>query len=447
MLAIRRGCATSASRNLARAGWVPMAMAILWGSPARAQTTDSLTLGSVYQLLSKGTPRILAAEAVARAAGFRIAPARRLPDPQLQFGLMNRTLPGLGLDPILGMNQIQLMQMIPTAGKLGLSGRVAQAAADAADARVSEVRWEERTRAAMAFYQLYQVDQGIVIAEATQRLLRDIVTTTESMYAAGEGRQPDILRAQVEVARMTEDLTRMRAMRGAMASRLNAVLNLPADASVPSPMLPSLLASLPALDSLNGLALRNRPMLTAGAFDVNAAESAELRARREIWPDLVAGVQYGWRPMNGGTDQMLSLMLGVNVPLWAGSRQLVVRRETQAMREMAQSELAAMQADTRGRVGELRAEVDRAQALLTLYRHTVLPQAQATVTSSQAAYRTGTVDFMTLLDAQMSVNRYQQELVRLEAELGQAFAELEMVTGTVLIGDDGTPGKAPGGSQ
>jgi outer membrane protein TolC len=115
------------------------------------------------------------------------------------------------------------------------------------------------------------------------------------------------------------------------------------------------------------------------------------------------------------------------------------------MRETAEADLAAMETDTRGRVGELHAEVGRAVTLVALYRRTVLPQALATVTSSQAAYRTGSVDFMTLLDAQMSVNRYQQELVRLEAELGQALAELEMMTATILIGDDpsrDTPGGA-----
>ncbi|HEV8122668.1 MAG TPA: TolC family protein, partial [Gemmatimonadales bacterium] len=411
MLGRRRDRATWLTRAFALAGCI--AMGTSGPTLLPAQSSDSLTLRRVYQLLSPGTPRVLAAEAAARAAGFRIAPARRLPDPQLQFGLMNRSLPGLGLDPVLGMNQIQLMQMIPTAGKLGLSGRVAQFEADAARARAAEIRWEERTRAVMAFYELYQVDRGIVIAEATQRLLRDIVTTTETMYSVGEGRQPDVLRAQVEVARMTEDLTRMRAMRLVTASRLNAVLNQPADTPVPSPVLPLFPDSLPPADTLIALALRNRPMLTAGASDVSAAESAERRARREIWPDLEAGVQYGWRSMDGGTDRMVSLMLGVTVPLWAGSRQLAMRRETQAMREMAEADLTAMQADTRGRVGEVYAEADRARTLLTLYRSTVLPQSQATVAASQSAYRSGSVDFMTLLDAQMNVNRYQQELVRL----------------------------------
>ena len=424
-----------------------LAFATLWSPVVQAQTDDSLTLASVYRLLNQGTPRILAAEAATRAARERVAPARRLPDPELQFALMNRSLSGLGLDPVLGMNQIQLMQMIPTAGKLGLSGRIATAQANAADERAGEVRWEERSRAAMAFFDLYRLDRSIVIAEATQRLLRDILATAQTMYAVGEGRQPDVLRAQVELARMTEDLVRMSSMRAAMAARFNAVLNRPPATLVPVPVLPPFPPALPSLDSLAQLALVQRPMLRAGAFDVGAADYAERRVRREVWPDVQVGVQYGWRPMDGGTDRMLSFMLGFSVPLWAGSRQLAMRRETAAMREMAEADLAAMESETRGRVAELYADIVRAQSLLALYRETILPQAQATVTSSQAAYRSAAVDFMTLLDAQMNVNRYAQEVVALEAGLGQAVAEMEMVTGSVLMPGTDAPRESPGGLQ
>jgi cobalt-zinc-cadmium efflux system outer membrane protein len=444
MLAQLRDRVIWPGRRLALAGCVIATL----GSPALgAQTNDSLTLSNVYQMLSRGTPRILAADAAAWAAQNRVAPARRLPDPELQFALMNRSLSGLGLDPVLGLNQIQLMQMIPTAGKLGLSGRIAQAQANAAEERAGEIRWEERSRAAMAFFEVYRLDRDIVIAVATQRLLRDILATTQAMYAVGEGRQPDVLRAQVELARMAEDLVRMRSMRTAMAARFNAVLNRPPATPVPGPVLPPFPPELPSLDSLVRLALVQRPMLRAAAFDVGAAEYAERRARREIWPDIQAGVQYGWRPMDGGTDRMLSFMLGFSVPLWAGSRQLPMRRETAAMREMAEADLAAMEADTRGRVAELYADIVRAQALIALYRETIVPQAQATVTSSQAAYRSASVDFMTLLDAQMNVNRYAQEVVALEAGLGQAIAEMEMVTGTVLMPGNEASRDTPGGLQ
>ena len=428
------------------AGACLLAMVSAGSLGAQAQP-DSLTLKSVYEVLEAGTPRVAAALASERAAEARIAPARRPPDPDLQLGLMNRRLPGLGLDDVLGMNQIQLMQMIPVAGKLGLAGQVERARAAAAGARADDVRWEERARAAMAFYEVYETDQSIRVARETQRLLRDLVTTTSSMYAVGEGRQPDVLRAQVELARMTEEVVRMEAMRDGAAARLNAVLDRSLETVVPSPVLPVFLVDLPSRDSLERLALAHRPMLRAAEEDVRAAETAERLAGRESWPDLTVGVQYGWRPMEDGTDHMVSLMLGFRLPIWAGSRQLAMRRETRAMRDMASADLAAMAATTRGRVGELDAEVKRDQKLIQLYRTTVLPQAGAMVGSALTAYRVGSVDFMTLLDARMNENRYRQEIAKLEGELGAAIAELEMLVAADLLAPSPPSSASPGAAR
>lgn len=134
-----------------------------------------------------------------------------------------------------------------------------------------------------------------------------------------------------------------------------------------------------------------------------------------------------------GTERMGSLMIGASLPVFARDRQLQMRVEAGAMRAMAQADLAAMRADTRARVAELYADIVRARNLQALYRTTVLPQAQAAVTSSLASYRVGTVNLMTLLDNQMTVNRYRQELFVLESEQGKALAELEMLIGRELI--------------
>src|SRR6266508_5081568 len=123
-------------------------------------SSAALRLGEVYRALETGSPRLEAARQSAAAAEARIGPARTLPDPQLQIGLMNRKLPGLGLQDPLGMNQIQLMQMIPTAGKLGLAGQVAAAQAAATGERTEDVRWELRSQAAMAFYDIYRTEIG-----------------------------------------------------------------------------------------------------------------------------------------------------------------------------------------------------------------------------------------------------------------------------------------------
>jgi len=106
-----------------------------------------------------------------------------------------------------------------------------------------------------------------------------------------------------------------------------------------------------------------------------------------------------------------------------------------------------MRLETRGKVGESFAALQRARRLQQLYRAEILPQAEAAVTSALAAYRAGSVDFMTLLDNQMNVNRYRQELATLDAEQGKAWAELEMLAGRSLIDAASTQGAAPGGSR
>ena len=439
------------SRMLVRrtAGW-PALLLILTAGVVRAQTpspaAQRLGLGQVYRAAEAANPRITAAGALARAADARIAPARRPPDPQLQFGLMNRSLPGFGLAEPLGMNQVQLMQMLPFPGKLRMAGQVASARAEADRARAADVAWDVRARAAMAFYELYQMDRSLPVAGETLRILNDLATTARTMYGVGEGRQADVLRAQVEIARMNEDITRMRTERVSAAARLNALLVLDPSAPVGSPVRPSFPDTLPPLDSLIAEAERNRPMVQAAEAEVRAADAGVRLARREIWPDLQVGVQYGQRPMDGGTDRMLSLMFGVNVPIFAGSRQLAMRREASAMRQMAAADLAAMQADTRGRVAELYANAERARRLGELYQGTILPQAHTTVASALAAYRVGGVDFMTLLDDQMTVNQYRQDLFALEAQRGQALAELEMLLSRPLFNPDDAV-LASGGAQ
>jgi outer membrane protein TolC len=405
------------------------------GQEVSPATEDSLSLRAVYAAVDAGTPRVVAARAAARAATERIGPARRPPDPELQFGLMNRELPGFGLSDPLGMYQIQVMQMIPVAGKLGLAAAVERARAAAAEARGDETRWEERGRAAMAFYEVYAADRSLSLMRESQRLLRDLVRTTQTMYAVGDARQADVLRAQVELARMAEEVVRMEAMRSTAAARLNAVLDRPAEQPIPPPADPPEPAGLPSSDSIVALALSRRPMLQAGGQTVRAAEASERLAGRELWPDLEVGVQYGWRGMEDGTMHMASVMLGLRLPIWAGSRQKAMQREAAAMRDMAVADLAAMEAETRGRAGELIANASRARRLRELYAGTILPQATATAASAMAAYRVGGVDFMTVLDAQMNVNRYRQAAVAATAEFGQAIAELEMLTATPLGGE------------
>lgn len=435
-------------------------MLALMAMPAPGAAQDQLRLGELYETARLSNPGAAAAHARAEAARARVSSARLPADPELELAFMNRELPGFEPMPGVGMTQLTLMQMLPVAGQLGLKGSIARSQATAAAELAGEAEWEVRSAVAMAFYDLYAADRQIAVTREALRLLEDIRQTAESMYRVGEGRQADVLRAQVQIAREAEDTLRMVAMRDAMAARLEALLGEAGSESTAvrralllrAPALPLFPRFVPALDSLQQRALAARRMLKAGEAEVAASATSVRLAKREIWPDLRIGVAYARGPSLAAMDEptrtqrMGSLMLGASIPIFARGRQLAMRKEATAMERMAVQDLTAMRAETRARVAAVHADLERARRLQQLYRGTVLPQATATVQSALSAYRVGTVDFMTLLDGQMLVTNYRRDLVKLEAEEGKAWAELEMLLSSELLDPHSTAvARSPGG--
>lgn len=415
------------------------AATVLAASPVAAPAQETqpapavLRLGDVYAGVRQRNPKAAAARSLAEAMRARVRGAGLPADPELQLAFMNYGVRDLRpMDP-LGMVQLQVMQMVPTAGKPRLSRRIAVARAAAERERAADVEWELRSRAAMSWYDLFEAEQSITIASETRRLLEDIARSAATMYEVGDGRQADVLRARVEVARMAEEITRLQAMRAAALARLEALLDRTLPEVTRAGELPRFPETVPSVDSLSRAAAAGRPMIRAGHEELRASDAMSTLARREIVSDLVLGVQYGQRGAAMGTERMGSLMIGASVPVFASRRQAGLRDEADAMREMARADLRFMQADTRGRIAEAHATVTSARNLAGLYQATVLPQAEAAAASAMAAYRVGQVDFMTLLDSRMSLNTYRQEVAALRASAGRAWAELEMLVGQELL--------------
>ena len=116
----------------------------------------------------------------------------------------------------------------------------------------------------------------------------------------------------------------------------------------------------------------------------------------------------------------------------AGRRQLRERDAAAALQRMAEAQLAEMRAGVDAGIGEHVAEIERARSLVSLYESEVLPQAEANVESSLSSYRVGSVDFLTLVDAQKTLDRYEREYYGLLSDYGLHVAELEATVGREL---------------
>ena len=393
---------------------------------------DSLRLPPLIDEALARNPTLVALRAAAEAAGGRVGERGTLPDPVLQVGAMNVGLPDFDVGmPASMVPTVQLSQTFPAFGTRGLREEVAESEAMAMELEVSEAAWRLRAEVASEFHALYALDRTLEVHRRTLDLLQDFQSVARTLYASGTGRQGDVLRADVEVARMDAEIRRVQAVRAARAATLNALLDRPGGSPVPPAALPSLPADVPPGDSLVAWAARDRPALARERAAAEGARSAVELADRSRWPDLTVSAQYGHR---GGSDprHMGGLMLGASLPIHSGSRQGAFLEAARADARGAEARVTARRAAVEAEVRSLMAELDRARSLLILYREEILPVARVNVASSLASYTVGSVDFPTLVDAQLDVDRYEIEYHTLEADYGTAVARLESALGRLL---------------
>jgi outer membrane protein TolC len=396
-----------------------------------AQAPDTLRLRDALAMVRADNPALLAARLRADAASERIGPAGSWSDPMLSLGLMNRPLDDFGTDQPMTMNTIQVSQRIPWPGKLGSARERAEHMADAQALDALELERQLMARVKAAYYRLAFVDRALVVMRETRSLLRDFLDVSSTRYAVGEGLQQDVLQAQVAIARMTEDITVMEQDRVALGARLNALLGRPATTPIGGLELPQPVGELASVESLLDRATTTRPALAAARQRTEAAKAGYRNARRQLYPDFTISLGYGQRPQF--TD-MTTIMLGLSVPIFAGSSKLPLRREWAAEQAAREAQELGIYDETFARITELRAEAERADRLVRLYRDAILPQADAAVESAFSAYRVGRVDYMTLVENELTVNRYEIESLRLAAEFQRAVAELEALVGGPIGG-------------
>ncbi|HWO88546.1 MAG TPA: TolC family protein, partial [Gemmatimonadales bacterium] len=295
---------------------------------AQTPAPDTIDLARAIALARVANPMLAARDAEVRAAGARIAPAGALPDPRLTLGAMNYMLPSLSarMDP-LSMNQITLTQMVPINGMLGLRRAAARhdstRTAHLREATSLMIESEVRAR----YWELYHTDRSLEIMDRTLAVMRELSNVARTMYAVGSTVQSDVLRSQVAITRLQQEIAEMQLQRFRVATAFNALLGRPGEAPVVlpppaahaehgTPMHALELPEPPSLDSLMELAAERNPEILAMQAGLDRAASEARLARRMIVPDLELGVGYGQRP---GDNDMLSLMIGASLPVFARS--------------------------------------------------------------------------------------------------------------------------------
>jgi cobalt-zinc-cadmium efflux system outer membrane protein len=381
----------------------------------------------------ENNPRLQAALQRTLAAEKAVPQAGALPDPQLTLGLMNLPVNSFAFDqePMTG-KLISLMQMFPFPGKLSLAENMAEDEAAAVKFQQEEVRNQLIQMVKKAYYDLYAIDRARETVEKNKALMEQFVQVTETKYATGSGLQQDVLRAQVELSKLEDDLIMWQQKRVAATAKLNALLNRSAEAPFEAtPQELALPEAPPPLLSPSQVEER-RPLLRAWQERISKASAAVKLARRDLWPNFTLGASYTQRDnLKNGMIMydFFSATVSLNIPLYHKRKQSAKVVEKELDQTAVTAEYENVRAETLAEIEGLRAELERNRKRVELYQGGILLQAQQSLESAQAGYQVGKVDFLTLINNWMMVQNYELQYFFALADYRKALSGYELATG------------------
>jgi len=392
--------------------------------------------GTLDQLVAealRSNPEIQAARNERDAAQQRIRPAGALDDPMLEAGVLNLPVNTFNFrQDDMTMKMLGLSQKLPFPGKRGLREDVAAKGAESVGFAYQETVNRIARDVRVDYYNLALVIESTGLVEKNKQILEQFLKIAESRYAVGQGNQADVLKAQTQVSRMLDELIRLGRERAVIEAEFNRVLGRRSDSAAILTETLRLEETTLQLEALRETALKERPQLLALQSLIGRSEKAIDLARKDYYPDFDLKFTYGQRDRSQDgmyRSDMIVFTVGINLPVWRESKLAPRVAEAIAMRDQALDMYQAQQNEV---YSQLRQQVASAQQSLKsarLYETGILPQAKLTVESSLAAYKVNRVDFLTLLDNQMTVFNYEIGYATALSNYGKALAEIDLIVG------------------
>lgn len=400
---------------------------------AASNSRNTTLLPALITEALENNPEIQAAYQEREAAQHRIAPAEALDDPMLEAGVINAPLASSPFNrEDMTMKMIGLSQRLPFPGKRGLRKEVASKDAEAIEQGYHETVNRVVHNLKTAYFDLGLTLEMIKLVEKNKQTLTHFLRIAEERYQVGQGNQADVLKAQTQVSRMLDRLLGLAREQPVFEAELIRTLGRNAKGEIPLPMSLHIQEAPLMLETLQQEALAQRPQLLALQSLIARSEKSVDLARKAYYPDFDVRLSYGQRDnMLDGTrrDDMVSMTVAVNLPVWRGNKIQPRIMESEAMRDQASSLYQAQTNEIAARLRQQIAMAEQSLKSVKLYQTAILPQAKLTVESALAAYQVNRVDFLTLLDNQMTVFDYETNLITAMANYNKALAEIDWLVG------------------
>ncbi|MHC4478132.1 MAG: TolC family protein, partial [Planctomycetota bacterium] len=381
----------------------------VWGSPQPGDANSLHTLQDYLRFAALNNAQLKARFHEWKAAVEQVPQAKSLPDPKFTYGYFIEEV-----ETRVGPQQqrVGLMQVFPWFGKIEARTDAAAASAKAAKKRYEAEKLKLFYQVKELFAEYAYLARAVEIAGQNLDLLRHFEEVARTRYMAAAGTHPDVIRAQVELATLEDVLKSLEELRQPMSAKLNAALNRPSLEVLPWPQQEPFTQMQIAPEQMTAILVKTNPELAELGHNVEAAKYRVELAKKKFWPDIGVGVDWigtDEAPMSGvrgsGRDPVV-LMFSMNLPIWRDNYKAA---ERQAMAKLRQISHQKVELENRllAQAQKTLYDLQDSNRKISLYRDSLLPKAEELLQASELAYQGGTVDFLSLIDAQRTLLKFE----------------------------------------
>lgn len=415
--------------------WVLLGLAL--ALPAAAQTDLPEDLKTLISEALKANPEVKQKDRLKSAAKEAVAPAGALDDPKLSVNILNLPVDtwSFAQEPMT-QKQFALSQKIPFPGKRRLRSEVASEQARADELTYQDKLQEVRARVIQGYWNLALTYAGFDITQKNKLFWEQVVQVAETRYGVGQGRQADVLQAQVELGNYLNRLLQWRQRQESVQADLNALRSKPPQTPIPQPQPLKSRAFGLYLDRLLAQA-KSRPQLESLQALIARQDKAVELARKDYLPDVNIGVAYGFRetldpPVSRKQADFFSTTITFDLPIWYGSKLNPKLREQLDRKSAAQEAYRSLWDRLAAAIKDRYAKLQRLNHQISLYEQGIIPQARQAAAASLADYQVGMLGFERLYQNQIAAYNAELALQEYLKDFEENWAELEWLVGQDL---------------
>jgi len=364
-----------------------------------------------------------------KSAETSITAAKGLPNPTLNVGYFLESV-----ETAAGPQQykIGLMQKFPFLGKRGLQGKIQSSIAENSYYKYVEHQLKLNHAVRSTWYDYYYLVRVTELTEQNFKLIQNWDGVIRSKYVTARAGHPDLIKTQIELIQLEDELFTLENKKIPILERFKSLLNDPSlmDIVVPD----SLTFELAELDVsiVKEKILKNNTTVLGANADIEMQRYRVKRSKLNRMPDIALGVESittGEKEGSAlsGKDPLVA-KISLDIPIWFRKTNAEIASANFALNG-AEARAVSIQNELNSELEMVLFDLEESSRQIRLYKDVLIPKGLESLGASEIAYRGDNIEFISLVDAQRRLLKFQMKYEKALVNYLKATSKLSVITG------------------